>query len=133
MWSKILALGVGGFIGSNLRYWISSWVLERFGGYFPYGTLMVNAIGCFIIGFITIYGNEVVEISPLFKIFITTGLLGALTTFSTFAIESFEFIGKANYLFALLNIGLNICVGLLAVGLGLLTAKAIVVTGYKVA
>jgi CrcB protein len=133
MWSKIFALGLGGFLGSNLRYWISNWVMERLGPYFPYGTLVVNGIGCFILGFITVYGNETIEITPTVRVFIAPGMIGALTTFSTFSLESFNLIRESNYTSAVINIALNIIIGLFAVELGFLAAKAFAVTANEVA
>ncbi|MFZ5969422.1 MAG: fluoride efflux transporter CrcB [Bacillota bacterium] len=133
MWSKFFALGLGGFIGSNLRYWISNWVMDHLGQYLPYGTLFVNGLGCFILGFITVYGNEVVEISPVFRVFIGPGLLGALTTFATFSLETGNLIRESNYLSAVLNIALNVGIGLCAVELGFLAAKALAVTAHEAA
>lgn len=125
MWSKILLLGIGGFIGSNLRYWISIWSINCFGTYMPYGTLVVNGIGSFALGFLAIYGTEVINLDPRLRIFLGIGMMGALTTFSTFSFETFELIKKSNYSLALLNIGLNIGVGLCAVWFGFITAKSL--------
>ncbi|RKD34222.1 hypothetical protein BET03_07790 [Thermohalobacter berrensis] len=122
---KIILLGTGGFIGSNLRYWISVWVSEFVGMYFPYGTLAVNVLGCFILGFIMIYGTEVIELNPQIKLFIGTGMLGALTTFSTFSFETISLIRESSYSLAILNILLNIIIGLAGVWLGFIVAKAL--------
>lgn len=125
MWSKILFLGLGGFIGSNLRYWISNLAMDYLGSYMPYGTLIVNGIGSFILGFITIYGTEVVELDPSIRIFIGTGMMGALTTFSTFSLETFNLMRDSNYLLAISNIFANIVVGLCAVFIGFIAAKTL--------
>ncbi len=125
MLSKVLLLGIGGFIGSNLRYWISNWSVNYFGTSLPYGTLMVNAIGSFILGFLMIYGTEVANIDPRMRLFIGTGMMGALTTFSTFSVETFVFIRQSDYLLAILNIGLNITITLCAVWLGFIIAKSL--------
>ena len=125
MWSKILLLGIGGFIGSNLRYWISIWSMSYFGTYMPYGTLVVNGIGSFVLGFLAMYGTEVINLDPGVRLFLGIGMMGALTTFSTFSFETFELIKESNYFLALLNIGLNIGVGLCAVWLGVIIAKSL--------
>lgn len=125
MWSKILCLGIGGFIGSNLRYWISNWSAIHIGTDMPYGTLLVNAIGSFILGFLTIYGTEVIDLDPRLRLLIGTGMMGALTTFSTFSVETFSFMRESNYFLALVNIGANVLVALCAVYLGFIAAKTI--------
>ena len=125
MLSKVLLLGIGGFIGSNLRYWISNWSMDYFGTYLPYGTLMVNTIGSFILGFLMIYGTEVANLDPRMRLFIGTGMMGALTTFSTFSVETFGYMRQSNYLLAFLNIGLNVAVTLCAVWLGFIIAKSL--------
>ena len=132
MWLKILALGIGGFVGSNLRYWISNWVTGHFEN-FPYGTLLVNVIGSFILGFLIVLDTEAVNISPLIRISIASGLIGALTTFSTFSLETLNYIKESNYLPAVLNIALNVGIGLCAVELGFLAAKTVFITGHDVA
>ncbi len=126
MLSKVLLLGIGGFIGSNLRYWISNWSMDYFGTYLPYGTLMVNTIGSFILGFLMIYGTEVANLDPRMRLFIGTGMMGALTTFSTFSVETFGYMRQSNYLLAFLNIGLNVAVTLCAVWLGFIIAKSLI-------
>ncbi len=125
MWSKIFLLGIGGFIGSNLRYWITIWFMSHFGTFMPYGTLAVNAIGSFILGFLTLYGTEVVDLDPSIRIFLGIGMMGALTTFSTFSFDTFAMIRESNYQLAFLNIGLNVVIGLCAVWAGFVLAKAL--------
>ncbi|NLE25035.1 MAG: fluoride efflux transporter CrcB [Clostridiaceae bacterium] len=126
MLSKIMLLGIGGFIGSNLRYWISLWAMVTFGNYIPYGTLIVNAIGSFILGMLTFYGVESIQIDPRVRLLIGTGMMGALTTFSTFSLETFNYLRDSDYSLALINIGLNVAVSLCAVWLGFMLAKIIV-------
>ncbi|NLK73357.1 MAG: fluoride efflux transporter CrcB [Clostridiales bacterium] len=123
--SKIMILGIGGFIGSNLRYWISLWAMVTFGNYIPFGTLIVNAIGSFILGLLTFYGIESIQIDPRIRLLIGTGMMGALTTFSTFSLETFNYLRDSDYSLALINIGLNVAVSLCAVWLGFMFAKAI--------
>ena len=133
MWLKILALGIGGFIGSNLRYWICEWVTVHLHPHFPHGTLLVNAVGSFIIGFLIVVDAEAIQISPLLKISIASGLIGALTTFSTFSMETFNFLRDSHYSSAVINIVLNVGIGLCAVELGFIVARALMVPVQEIA
>lgn len=125
MFKKILLLGVGGFIGSNLRYWITGWITDIFGSYLPYGTLVVNGLGSFILGFLMMYGAEVAEIDPQIRLLIGTGMLGALTTFSTFSYETINLFRESSYFLGILNIFLNIGIGLTSVWLGFALVKSL--------
>jgi CrcB protein len=109
-------VGIGGFIGAVLRYGISSFSIKYFGTSFPFGTLIVNVIGCFIIGFILNYSSF--DIQPNIKLLIITGLLGALTTFSTFSYETLTFFDSNQYLLGISNIILNLLLTMLSVFAG---------------
>ena len=82
---KILIIGIGGFLGAILRYSISGWIHKLFGSGMPYGTLAVNILGSFILGFFLFYSEDRQSFSPLWRSFIAVGIMGALTTFSTFS------------------------------------------------
>jgi fluoride exporter len=87
----ILAIGTGSFIGGVLRYLLSQFVQTKFLSTFPFGTLTVNIIGCFLIGLVfglTDRGNLTQE----WRLFLATGLLGGFTTFSAFSIESLSLV-----------------------------------------
>lgn len=120
---KIIVIGMGGFVGANLRYFVSGWVLHLFGTHLPYGTLFVNALGSFVLGFVLVYGTEVAVLEPKLRLFLATGLLGAFTTFSTFSFETFELLQESSYRLAGLNILLNLGVSLLTVWVGVMLAK----------
>jgi len=111
---ELIIIGFGGFIGAILRFLISSF-FSKYG--FPLGTLTVNIIGSFILGFF-MYLSLYTSISPDYKLFLATGFCGALTTFSTFSYETFLFIEEGLFLKALLNIFLNISLCLISVYLG---------------
>lgn len=109
----ILLIGIGGFLGSIFRYMIN----KIFMGYLflPIGTLLVNIIGSFLVGFI-LFSTK--EISYELRIFLTIGFAGALTTMSTFAFETFLMFESHNFFKAMLNIGANLALSLFAVYLG---------------
>ena len=85
---KIFLIGMGGFLGTLSRYWLSVTVYKVLGTNFPYGTFVVNLTGCFLIGLIIPLSEEKYLISPDTRIFLTIGFLGAFTTFSTFSFET---------------------------------------------
>ncbi|MBF0291169.1 MAG: fluoride efflux transporter CrcB [Nitrospinae bacterium] len=86
--SSYLAVAFGGALGSMARYFAAGSVYERLGTGFPYGTLAVNVAGCFLIGLIMELTESRFTINPQFKIFLTIGVLGGFTTFSTFSFET---------------------------------------------
>lgn len=121
---KLLVVGMGGFIGAILRYWLSGWVYRVSPGDFPNGTLVVNLIGSFALGLVL----GVVEshvLTPATQLFLTIGLLGAFTTFSTFSFETYALIEIGSFGKAALNVGLSLATGLLAVAAGLGLGRAI--------
>ncbi|MCK7517827.1 MAG: fluoride efflux transporter CrcB [Ignavibacteriales bacterium] len=95
---------IGSAIGGGLRYWLSNVVQKNFSVTFPYGTLAVNILGCFILGIIIFVLDEKELLNSQIKIFLTIGLCGGFTTFSTFSLETFNLIRDSEYLFAALNI-----------------------------
>ncbi len=115
---EIICIGCGGFIGALFRHWISDLFIHLFGKTFPLGTLVVNVIGCLAMGVIIFLIEEQIGMSPALKIFIITGLLGALTTFSTFGYATFELLKNQQIFLAFLNIGANMLLGLGAIWLG---------------
>jgi CrcB protein len=121
-YSRILIVGLGGFFGAALRYIIST-VAAKYFGDFPVGTLIVNTLGGFIMGFIMQACTDVWSISPNTRIFLTTGIMGGLTTFSTFSYETISFFSDAEYLMGGINAGLNLFSALFACWLGKMAAQ----------
>lgn len=115
---KVLYVGVGGFIGAALRYIISINTPKMFGSQLPYGTLIVNVVGGLLIGFIMEYSLSTNLISNNLRLFLTTGILGGLTTFSAFSYESISLFSSGKYFLASLNIFLNLFLSLGGVVLG---------------
>lgn len=120
---KYLIIGTGGFIGSVLRYWTSVNAYKIFGEKFPYGTFIVNVIGCLLIGFIAEISENRFLITPEVRTFLMIGFLGGYTTFSTFGYETFMLLQDKDYLTASLNIFLSVIVCLASVWIGALIAK----------
>jgi len=105
-------VGVGGFFGAICRYLVSTFLQTNLSSHFPVGTLGVNVIGSFMIGFLALYFQA--HSSPEFKLMIVTGFLGALTTFSTFSFETVMLFDEGMYIKALSSILLNLTLSLLA-------------------
>lgn len=117
--TNILLVGMGGFIGSVLRYLLGGAVqssMKRLD--FPYGTLVVNLIGCLVIGLLAQYGESRGAFSNESRAFIFIGVLGGFTTFSAFGNETVNLIRESFVTNAMLNVGANVMLGLLAVWLG---------------
>ena len=117
--TTLLAVALGGAIGASARFLISTGMHRLLGASFPYGTLTVNILGSLLIGFLFSYFEQ--TISPLQKALLVTGMLGALTTFSTFSLETLLILQEGLYLKALLNMGLNLilCLGATMAGMAL--------------
>lgn len=120
----IVIIGMGGFIGSVFRYLFSVKVQQFFAGnMFPLGTMVVNITGCLIIGLISGFSENVVLLSPRTRFFLITGVLGGYTTFSAFGNETFNLIRENEIILALLNVGIQVIVGVIAVWLGYILSK----------
>ena len=118
----LLAVAGGGSVGALLRYALSGWYARKF----PLGTLVVNVAGCLAIGLIVGSLQEKDWLSPVWRHFLIMGLLGSLTTFSTFGYQCVELYLDGHYALAGLNVLSNLVIGLAAVGLGLMLAHALV-------
>ena len=115
--SNLLLVALGGSIGAVFRYLISIFMIQVFGSSFPFGTLLVNVLGSFLMGVIYALG-QMSHISPELKALIGVGLLGALTTFSTFSNETLLLLQQGDWLKAALNVVLNLSLCLFMVYLG---------------
>lgn len=122
----VLLVGCGGFIGASLRYIISVNAARLFGANFPYGTLIANILGAIIIGFVMRLSLDTILISPNTKLFLTTGMMGGLTTFSTFSYETVSMFSEGNIVFGFANLGLNVVLSFIGVVVGMGIAKIIV-------
>ena len=122
MAAKVLVVMLGCAFGGAFRFLITSYVNKL--GHFPYGTLSVNLIGCFLIGIISTLLTEYCKgASPYISLLLTVGFLGGLTTFSSFGNETVLLLRTGDVTAAFLNIALNTLGGLLAVWLGIISVK----------
>ncbi|MEJ2636093.1 MAG: fluoride efflux transporter CrcB [Calditrichia bacterium] len=123
---KILSIGFGGFLGAVSRYLMSGLVHKILANpWFPYGTFAVNILGCLFIGFLSGLAESRQVLPTELRMFLLIGFLGSFTTFSTFGYETFSFMRDGQMLSALLNILLQIIVGLGAVWTGTVLARYI--------
>ena len=122
-WQTILAIGSGGFIGAVLRAYLNGLISHRVAHDLPFGTLGVNLIGSFIMGVFIAYFMYTTIFSLHVKSFISTGILGALTTYSTFAIESFFLLESGYIALALINISANAFGSIIMAGSGFYLVK----------
>lgn len=118
----ILAIGVGGFIGGIARYLISLFIQNKYLSTFPYGTLAVNIIGCFLIGLV--YGlSEKGNINMEWRLFLATGVLGGFTTFSSLSNETVSMLRDGQYWHAFAYIAVSVIIGLAATFTGISLIK----------
>lgn len=121
--THLFIIGLAGSIGAVSRYLIGNFAALKFGSAFPYGTFIVNIIGCFIMGLFMIMINEHILENPYWRFVVTVGFLGSLTTFSSFSYETIKLFTDANYLYAFYNLSGNLILGFLATIIGIYTAK----------
>jgi len=117
-WQTFLAIGSGGFIGAVLRSYLNGVISHRVPHDLPFGTLGVNLIGSLIMGILVAYFMYSTHFSLHIKSFLTTGVLGALTTYSTFAIETVLLLSGSHFLLAATNMMLNMFGTVLFAGIG---------------
>lgn len=113
----------GAAIGGLLRYVVADVVQKNSKIIFPFGTLTVNILGSFLLGFIIFFLGEREIISPELRLFLTVGICGGFTTFSTFSYETLVLLQTAEFFQALQNILLNVVLSVAAVYLAYLLSK----------
>ena len=122
---KLLGLAIAGAAGTLFRYGLSGLIQKSASSLFPLGTLSVNAIGCFVFGFIWTVSLERLIVSSDMRVVILTGFLGAFTTFSSFIFETDQLIENSQWLLAGVNILASLALGLIAYMLGALLGRAL--------
>ena len=123
MMMRWLAVGAGGFVGAIARYGASLVVARFWSGDFPLATFLINVSGSFVLGLFSTLAGERLSISPTWRLFFATGLVGAYTTFSTFEYETQRLTEQAAYWWAALNLVASVSVGFAAVRLGVALAR----------
>jgi CrcB protein len=118
MFKLILLVGTGGFIGSVARFLGARYITENFLSSFPFGTMTVNIIGCFLIGIFYGMSERGSLMSEEWRIFLTVGFCGGFTTFSSFASENLTLLRDGAFVYFLLYTGLSVFLGLAATFLG---------------
>ena len=121
---EFLAVGLGGFLGSCLRYAVTK-LTEGFSP-FPFGTLISNVVAGLFVGFVLGLDKQSPGFPKHSKLFLTTGLMGGLSTFSAFSFETVELFGSGRHASCIGNVLLNLCLSLSGVALGLAVAKKFV-------
>jgi len=119
----LLIIGAGGFIGTVLRYLTSKMFQQYMFTSFPYGTLAVNVIGCFVLGMVYALAERNAIISDEMRLFLTVGICGGFTTFSTFANENMSFLRDGEFFQFAFYASSSLLLGLLALYLGNITVK----------
>jgi CrcB protein len=118
---------IGGATGALARYWLSGWIQGVSGGVFPLGTLVVNVVGCLLLGF-GMQGMEALPVSAALRTMLTIGFLGAFTTFSTFSYETVTLLRDGDWTRAALYTAMSVGLGLAAVIAGMVVASALLTT-----
>jgi CrcB protein len=122
---QLLAVLLGGALGALMRFIVSTSITQKVDTNFPFGTLTVNIIGSFLVGFLSMWLVEKAGLDPVWRMAIFVGFLGAFTTFSTFSLETLNLFEQGLPLRALLNMILSVTLSVLAVWLGVLAGKSI--------
>lgn len=125
MGARILLIAAGGAAGALLRYWVQNSVHSLLGREFPFGTLVVNVVGSFLVGFLYAYLVERIGISQELRLALIVGLLGAFTTFSAFSLDTLVLFENGHSLRAAVNVMASVILCLVGCWLGLIIGRQI--------
>jgi CrcB protein len=123
---KYLMVGIGGCLGSILRFWLGSYIGNKMGTRFPYGTFVINITGSFLIGLVFALLTVKTEWSPNWRYLIPIGFIGGYTTFSSFEFETLRTIQDGQIGLGLLYVAASVVVGFVAVWGGMIAGRAMV-------
>jgi CrcB protein len=122
---KFLLIGIGGFLGANLRYAVQTGAAGQWGSSFPYGTLVANITGSFILAFFITLATQRATVSPALRLFFAVGFLGGYTTFSSFTTETVNLLQDGTWLWGSLNLLGNLLLGFVGAFAGIVAARAL--------
>ena len=116
-----LAISLAAVVGANLRYLLSRFAARELGAVFPYGTLGINILGSFIVGFFVIWTTERALVDPRWRLLVVVGFCGSFTTFSSYAFETMAYFEQGQWALMLANIFSNnlLCLGGALAGMAL--------------
>jgi fluoride exporter len=120
-----LAISVGAIVGANLRYWMSRSAVRWLGPVFPYGTLSINVLGSFVLGFFLVWTSERVLVDPRWRLLIAVGFCGGYTTFSSYAYETMAFFEQGQWTLMAANFLANNVLACGAVVAGMVLARVL--------
>src|SRR6266542_2063720 len=120
MFRSLLYIGIGSFIGGVCRYLCQQFVKNNYPSSIPLGTLIVNIVGCFIIGLVYELSSKGNLLSTDMRLFLATGICGGFTTFSSFAYENVSMVLEGEFYYPLLYVLISIIIGFCAVHVGIL-------------
>ncbi|MBS1530598.1 MAG: fluoride efflux transporter CrcB [Bacteroidetes bacterium] len=123
MLKTIIYVAIGSALGGVARFLMQQFVQKRFESTFPYGTLSVNLLGCFVIGVVAGLADKGNILSPNARIFLAVGICGGFTTFSSFVNENYSMLRDGELLNTFVYIAASVVIGLLATGAGILLIK----------
>lgn len=125
MLRTIFIVGAGGFVGSVLRYLVQVFVEKGVMSTFPWGTLIANVVGSFIIGLVYALAEKGNLMNSEWRIFLAVGICGGFTTFSSFAYNNLNMLKAGSYAQLFLNVGGSLILGILAVYIGIIVVRTI--------
>ena len=122
---KTILIGLAGLLGTLLRYWLAGLVSRQYGESFPWGTMAVNLIGCFLAGVIFHVTEERFLVNPTLRTIILIGLLGGFTTFSSYGLQTFSLLRDGQLGLATLNVTISNLLGVVMVWAGYVLTKTL--------
>ena len=120
-----LTISLGAMVGANLRYWMSRSAARLLGPVFPYGTLTINVLGSFVLGFFLVWTTERVMVDPRWRLLVAVGFCGGYTTFSSYAYETMAFFEQGQWTLLAANFVANNLLACLAVLAGMALARVL--------
>ena len=123
--TDFLAISLGAIAGANLRYWMSRGAVRLLGPIFPYGTLTINVLGSFVVGFFMVWTTERVLVDPRWRLLVVVGFCGGYTTFSSYAYETMAFFERGQWSLLAVNFLSNNLLACLAAVAGMALARVL--------